>query len=48
MIWAGHLTCLREMRNVCKILVRRPEGKRSFERPKYRWENNIKKYILKV
>jgi hypothetical protein len=25
--WAGHVTCIGDMRNVYKILVRKPEGK---------------------
>jgi hypothetical protein len=31
-----------DMRNVYKVLVRRPEGKRSLERPRHMWKNNIK------
>jgi hypothetical protein len=30
------------MRGACRILVGKPEGKRSFERLRRRWENNIK------
>jgi hypothetical protein len=30
-----------EMRYSYKILVGKPEGKRSFGRPRWRWENNI-------
>jgi hypothetical protein len=30
------------MRNIYKVLVGKPEGKRSFERPMHRWKNNIK------
>jgi hypothetical protein len=41
-IWAGHVASTREMRNAYKILVGRPEGKRLLERPKNKWENNIK------
>jgi hypothetical protein len=32
----------REMRNVCTILVGKPEGKRPFGRPRHRQEGNIK------
>jgi len=38
------------MRNAY-ILVRKPDGKRPFVRPRYRWEDNIKvdlKYVVKV
>jgi hypothetical protein len=30
-----------EVRNVYRILVGRPEGKRPLGRPRHRWENNI-------
>jgi hypothetical protein len=30
------------MTNAYKILVRKPEGKRPFGRPKCRWKSNIK------
>jgi hypothetical protein len=29
------------MRNTYKILVGKPEGRRSFERPRCRWEDNM-------
>jgi hypothetical protein len=28
MIWVGHVACMGQMRNVYKILVGKPEGKR--------------------
>jgi hypothetical protein len=31
-----------EKRNVYRLLVGEPEGKRSVRRPKYSWEDNIK------
>jgi hypothetical protein len=37
--WCGHP---RESRDVYKILAARPEGKRPLERPRHRWEDNIK------
>jgi hypothetical protein len=30
------------MRNACKILVRKPEGKRPLRRPRHRYKDNIK------
>jgi hypothetical protein len=41
--WDG-VTCNRhgEMRNAYKILVGKPDGKRSYERPRRRLEDNIK------
>jgi hypothetical protein len=32
MIWAGHVVCMRELRNAYKILVVKPEGKASLRR----------------
>jgi hypothetical protein len=37
----GHVACIGKMRNAYKILVRKPEGKRPFRRPRHRWEDNI-------
>ncbi|KAJ4446267.1 hypothetical protein ANN_12961 [Periplaneta americana] len=39
---AGLVACIVESRNAYRVLVVRPEGKRSLERPRRRWENNIK------
>jgi hypothetical protein len=33
---------MREKRNAYRILVGKPEGKRSLRRPRRRWVNNIK------
>jgi hypothetical protein len=38
MRWAGHVALMGEMRNAYKILVGRPEGKRSLRRPRHKWE----------
>ena len=40
--WVGHVARMEERRGVHKVLVRKPEGKRPFERPRRRWEDNIK------
>jgi hypothetical protein len=37
-----------EMRNVYKILVRKPEGKRQFRRARNRWEENIKIVLKEI
>jgi hypothetical protein len=42
MRWAGHVTSIGEMRNVYKILIGKPEGKRPLRRPGRRWEDNIR------
>jgi hypothetical protein len=48
MSWAGHVARMREERGVCRILVGRPEGKRPLERPKCRWEDNIKMDLREI
>jgi hypothetical protein len=35
-------------RSVYRILVRKPEGKRSLGRPRHRWEDNIKMDLQEV
>jgi hypothetical protein len=42
MRWAGHVACKGEVRGAYNILVGKPEGRRPLERPRRRWENNIK------
>jgi hypothetical protein len=42
MRWEGHAAHMGEMRNVYKILVGKPEGRRQFGRPRHRWEDNIR------
>ena len=37
-----------ERRGVYRVLVGRPEGKRPLERPRHRWENNIKMDLREV
>jgi hypothetical protein len=42
MRWAGHVARMREKRNVYRLLVGKPEGKRRLGRPRRRWIDNIK------
>jgi hypothetical protein len=42
MRWAGHLARIWEKRNACRLLVRKPEGKRPLGRPRCRWVDNIR------
>jgi hypothetical protein len=37
-----------EVRNICHILVGKPEGERSFGRPSCRWENSIKMNLKEI
>jgi len=48
MRWAGHVACMGERRDVCKVLVGKTEGKRPLGRPRRRWEDNIKMDLQEV
>jgi hypothetical protein len=40
--WAGHIAHMGERRFTYRVLVGIPEGRRPLDRPRYRWEDNIK------
>jgi hypothetical protein len=40
--WVGHVARMGEKRNVYRILVGKPEGRRPLGRPRRRWADNIK------
>jgi hypothetical protein len=42
MRWEGHVACMGKGRGVYRLLVGRPEGKRSLGRPRHRWKDNIR------
>jgi hypothetical protein len=46
MRWAGHVARMGRKRNVYRIWVRKPEGKRLLGRPRRRWIDNIKIDLL--
>jgi hypothetical protein len=48
MRWTGHVAHVWEKKNVYKILVGKPEGKRLLGRPTCRWEVNIRMSIKKT
>jgi hypothetical protein len=48
MRWAGHVARIVEERGVYRVLVGKPEGKRPPERPRHRWEHNIKADLQEV
>jgi hypothetical protein len=48
MRWAGHVARIGEKRNVCRLLVGKPEGKRPLGRPRRRLMDNIKMDLLEV
>ena len=48
MWWEGHVACMGKSRGLYRVLVRKPEGKRPLERPRCRWEVNIKMDLQEV
>jgi hypothetical protein len=48
MRWAGHVARLGEGRNVYRVLVGKPEGKRPLGRPRRRWEDGIKTDLREI
>jgi hypothetical protein len=42
MRWVGHVARMGEERNVYKVLVVKPEGKRPLGRPRRRWVDGIR------
>jgi hypothetical protein len=48
MRWAGHVARMGEGRNMYRVLVGKPEGKRPLERPRHRWEDGIKMNIRQI
>jgi hypothetical protein len=48
MRWAGHVALMGEKRNVYRLLVGKPEGKRPLARPRRRWVDNIKMDLLEI
>jgi hypothetical protein len=48
MRWAGHVERMGEVRGAYNILVGRLEGRRPLERPRCRWEVNIKMDLWEI
>jgi hypothetical protein len=46
MRWAGHVHAWE--RNVYKVFMGKPEGKRPLGRPRRRWEDGIKMYLREI
>jgi hypothetical protein len=40
--WAGYIAGMEKRRGAYRVLVVTPEGKRPLERPRHKWEDNIK------
>jgi hypothetical protein len=48
MRWVRHVARMREKRNVYRLLVGKPEGKRPLGRPRRRWIDNINMNLLEL
>jgi hypothetical protein len=48
MRWAGHVALMGEERNVYKVLVVKPEGKRPLGRTRRRWEDGIRMDLREI
>jgi hypothetical protein len=48
MRWAGHVARMGEERQVYRILVGKPEGKRPLRRPRGRWEDEIRMDLREI
>ena len=48
MRWEGHVARMGEGRDVHRVLVGKPEGKKPRRRPRRRWEENIKMDLQEV
>jgi len=46
--WAGHVATMEEGRSAFKILTGTHTGKRPLERPRRRWEDNIKMNLEEI
>jgi len=46
--WAGHVVHMGKGRSMYRVLVGKPEGKRSLGRPRHRWGDNIKMGLQEV
>jgi hypothetical protein len=47
-VFLVNLLCKGEGRNVYRVLVGKPEGKRTLERPRRRWEDGIKMDLRQI
>jgi hypothetical protein len=48
MRWPGHVACMEEERNVYKVLMGKPEGKRPLGRARHRWEDGIRMDLREI
>jgi len=48
MRWVGHVARMGKRKDIYRVLVGKPEGKRPLGRPRCRWEDNVKMHIQEV
>jgi hypothetical protein len=48
MRWTGNVACTGEERKVYKVLVGKPEGRRTLGRPRRRWEDGVRMDLGKI
>jgi hypothetical protein len=48
MRWAGHVAYIGVSRGVYRVLLGKPERRRPLEKPRRRWEDNIKLYLQEL
>jgi hypothetical protein len=48
MRWAGHVASMGEGRNVYRVLLGKPEGKKPLGRQRRRCENGIRKELMEI
>jgi hypothetical protein len=48
MRWVRHRACMGEGRNLYRVLVGKPKGKRPLERPRHRWEDGLKMDLREI
>jgi hypothetical protein len=48
MRWAGHVARIGEDRNVYRVLMGKPQGKRPLGRPRRRWEEGIRMDLREI
>jgi hypothetical protein len=48
MRWAGHVACMGEEKNVYRVLMGKPKGKRPLGRPRRRWEDGIRMDLREI
>jgi hypothetical protein len=48
MRWAGHVACMGEEKNVYRVLMGKPQGKRPLGRPRHRWGDGIRMDLREI